>query len=980
MKAIEKEKKKMKITSCKTNHLVNPLGFSMDKATVSWITEETTSKRQQAAQVIVARNLELNDIIYDSGKSNELSSLAVKLPITLTPYTRYYWTVRVWGDAGDEAVSEVNWFETGKREDAWKARWITTEWEDTNIHPYIRKSFTIKGAIKSARAYVTGMGLYQLELNGVRVGTEYLTPYCNTYDAWVQCQTYDITDHLNEGDNAVGAMLANGWAKGPFGTFGDFNTPYCHSFALLCELRITMEDGSVQILGTDTDWRCKSSPILADSIYDGEVYDANLEINGWSNAGFNDSDWDHVEEFDASGLGKVEDRLSLPVVIKETVKPIELIHTPAGEWVLDMGQNMVGWLRIRIHEPKGSTIRIQHGEVLQENNFYRDNLRTAKAEFIYTSDGSERIIEPSFTFFGFRYAKIEGFTEPINIEDFTGCVVYSDLEETGKIETSDPYVNRLFQNALWGQKGNFLDVPTDCPQRDERMGWTGDTEVFSGTASFNMDTYAFYTKFMRDVYEEQKFCDGMVASVVPTFTQMKSSESSFVGGGACAWGDVATVVPWEVYLHFGDKAILERQYPSMKAWVDWIRKQDQKSGDRKLWTVGFHFGDWLALDGPVEGGVMGGTDNGLLASAYYRLSTNILAKVASVLGYDEDASFYGKLTEEIKGAIQDEFFSKNGRSTINTQTAHVVALHFDLVEPEVRDRVLKDLQALLKKSRMHLKTGFIGTPYLCRSLSDNGDSDSAYRIFFHEDYPSWLYEVIMGATTVWERWNSILPDGKISGTGMNSLNHYAYGSIVEWMYRNMCGINPLEETPGFKKFALKPEVYGKLYHAKATLRSSMGIIESGWYREENGSLTVKVTVPFNAEAEVYLPDAELKKVIGLSGLSAQQAGSKVKVTLEAGSYSFNYIPTKNYVLEYSIESPLHELLANAETKSVLAENVPHLLQVASGDRGMELPYSITDVAKGPDSFMLNMLLGGPADLNALNEKLKAVSVKIRTVS
>lgn len=967
----------MKITSCKTNHMTNPLGFGMDQATVSWIAEETNSKKQLAAQVIVSSDAELSDIIYDSGKSNELSSLAVRLPITLVPYTRYYWLVRVWGDAEDEAASEVNWFETGKREDGFKAKWVTPEWEDANIHPYLRKSFKINGKIKSARAYVTGMGLYALELNGERVGKEYLTPYCNTYDTWIQYQTYDITELLKAGDNAVGAMLANGWAKGRFGTFGSINTPYCNSFTLLCELRITMEDGSIQVIGTDTNWKCKSSPILADGIYDGEIYDANLEISGWSNADFNDANWDYVKEFAADGLGKVEDRLSLPVIIKETIKPVELIHTPAGEWVLDMGQNMVGWLRIHIHEPKGTTIKIQHGEVLQENNFYRDNLRSAKAEFIYVADGSEKIIEPSFTFFGFRYAKLEGFTEPIKLEDFTACVVYSDLEETGKIETSDPFVNRLFLNALWGQKGNFLDVPTDCPQRDERMGWTGDTEVFNGTASFNMDTYAFYTKFMRDLYEEQKYCDGMVASVIPTFNKAKSSESSFVGGGSCSWGDAATVVPWEVYLHFGDKTILERQYPSMKAWVEWIRKQDRKSGDRKLWTVGFHFGDWLALDGPIEGGLLGGTDNGLLASAYYRLSTNILAKTAAILGYTEDAAFYKKLTEDIKQAIQDEFFSKNGRLTINTQTAHVLALHFDLVQPEVRDRVLKDLQILLKKSGMHLKTGFIGTPYLCRTLSDNGDAESAYKIFFQEDYPSWLYEVIMGATTIWERWNSILPDGKIYGTGMNSLNHYAYGSIVEWMYRHMCGINPLEEAPGFKKFVLKPEVYGKLYHAKATLKSSMGVIESGWSREEDGSLTVKVVVPFNAEAEVYLPHAKLEKLAGLEGLLGEQAEDKVKLTLTSGCYTFNYMATKDFVLEYSIKSSIHELFLNLETKAILAETIPQLMRAASGDMGIVLPYSIADAINEGDSFMMNQLLGSYRDFKALNEKLKAVPVKIR---
>ncbi len=970
----------MRITACKTNHIVNPLGFGMDVATVSWITEETNSKKQLAAQVIVAWDAGMNEVIYDTGRSKELSNLAVRLPISLSPYTRYYWTVRVWGDGGDEAESEVNWFETGRREEGWNAKWITPVWEDKSIHPYLRKTFIIDGGIKSARAYVTGIGLYELELNGARVGTEFLTPYCNTYDAWVQSQTYDITELLKEGTNTIGASLANGWAKGRFGTFGDLNTPYCDSFALLCELRITMEDGTVMILGTDIDWRCKPSPVLADGIYEGETYDANLELHGWSTADYDASDWDEVKEFDAVGLGKVEDRLSLPVVIKETIKPVELIHTPAGEWVIDMGQNMVGWLRIRIHEPMGTTVTVRHGEVLQENNFYRENLRSAKAEYIYTSDGTDRSIEPHFTFFGFRYAKLEGFTEPIHLDDFTGCVVYSDLELTGSIETSDPYVNRLFQNALWSQKGNFLDVPTDCPQRDERMGWTGDAQVFSGTASFNMDTYAFYTKFMRDVYAEQQFCDGMVTSVVPTFTQNKSSHSSFMGGGSCAWGDVATVVPWEVYIHFGDKAILERQYPSMKAWVDWIRLQDQQSGNRKLWTVGFHFGDWLALDGPVEGGVIGGTDNGLLASAYYRLSTNILAKAASVLGYNDDALFYGRLTEEIKRAIQDEFFSKNGRSTIHTQTAHVVALHFDLVQPEVRDRVLKELQALLKNNNMHLKTGFVGTPYLCRTLSDHGDSDSAYRLFLQEDYPSWLYEVIMGATTIWERWNSILPNGRISGTDMNSLNHYAYGSIVEWMYRHMCGINPREDAPGFRKFIIKPEIYGKLYYAKATLRSSMGLIESGWRREKDGSLIVQVTVPFDSDAELYLPDAETGKVSGLDGLTAKQIGEKVKVSLEAGNYTFRYIPTKDYELKYTIESPLQELLANSETKVILAEMTPKLLAAAAGEGlGMELPYSIADLTMGQDAFKANILLGGQVDLAELDEGLKMVTVKIRTV-
>ena len=510
------------------------------------------------------------------------------------------------------------------------------------------------------------------------------------------------------------------------------------------------------------------------------------------------------------------------------------------------------------------------------------------------------------------------------------------------------------------------------------MGWTGDAQIFSGTASFNMDTYAFYTKFMKDVYEEQKFSNGMVASTVPTFTQNKSTESSFTGGGACAWSDCATVIPWEVYLHYGDKTILERQYDSMKDWVEWIRKQDLESGDRKLWTVGFHFGDWLALDGPVEGGVMGGTDHGLLASAYYRLSTNILSKAAKVLGKLEDAKFYGDLSEQIKVAIGEEYFSKNGRSTINTQTAHVVALHFDLVQEEVKERVLRDLRALLVKNGMHLTTGFIGTPYLCRSLSDHGDSDSAYELFFQEDYPSWLYEVVMGATTIWERWNSIMPDGKISGTGMNSLNHYAYGSIVEWMYRNMCGIQPQEETPGFKKFVLKPNVYGKLFFAKARVKSAMGVIESGWKRETDGTLTVSMTIPFNTEATAYLPDANISAMKCNDYAEMEQVGSCVKVKLVAGTYEFNYLPTKSYDIKYSLDTPIKELLSLPQTRAVLDEFMPHLIDFVNSDMGTGLPASLGEITRTADGF-IKMMIFRDTDLDALNERLQSIPVKIRTL-
>jgi len=968
----------MQIIRCKTNHLTNPIGFDMSHTVFTWVTHETVSKQQLSARIIVSASSDMEDILFDSGFDANIDSRGFELPMVLTPYTRYYWTVSVKGDEGDLGVSEANFFETGKMTDAWAATWITTSWEDQKISPYMRKSFQVTKDIQHARAYIIGLGLYELEINGQRIGNERLTPYCNAYDAWLQYQTFDITSILEKGDNACGVLLGNGWAKGKFGTFGAINTPYINDFALLCELHLTYTDGSVEKVLTDTSWLCHPSAVIEDSMYDGEVYDATKEIDGWSTPRVSEIGWEQARSYSPKGLGPVVDRMSPPVIVKETIKPLDILTTPAGEAVLDMGQNMVGWLKFRINEPKGTVIKISYGEVLQEDNFYRDNLRTAKCEYSYISDGTERVIEPHFTFYGFRFAKLEGFTQPIVKEDFTGCVVYSDLETIGQIETSDPLVNRLFLNALWGQKGNFLDVPTDCPQRDERMGWTGDAQVFSGTASFNMDTYAFYVKFMRDLYEEQKFSGGMVASTVPTFMQNKLDEASFIAGGACAWSDAATVIPWEVYQHTGDATILKRQYQSMKDWVNWIIGRDKASGDRKLWTVGFHFGDWLALDGPVAGGVMGGTDNGLLASAYYRLSTNIMAKTAKVLGYEEDATYYGTLSEQVKQAIQNEFFSKNGRSTIGTQTAHVVALHFDLVEEDVKQRVLGDLKALLKKSHMHLKTGFIGTPYLCRSLSNHGASDEACQLFFQEDYPSWLYEVLMGATTVWERWNSILPDGKISGTEMNSLNHYAYGSIVEWMYRNVCGLNPQEETPGFKEFVIRPQIYGKLTHAKATLQSAMGLIEAGWKRVSN-KISLVATIPFNTQARLILPFAQISDIEGIQNfMSAKQVGDSVEVTLVPGSYEFSYTSTKNYDLVYSLSSPLWDLKSNPTSRAILEKYMPHLVSKDNQGLGFELPYTIQEVIDGTDGFMKGMFLRG-TDVQALENELVQVPYGIRAI-
>lgn len=898
----------MRVKNLKTNRITNPLGFDIGKPRLSFVTCDTDASKQTAAQIQVALDEAFENMIFDTGKSGEIDSLAFELPIKLKPCTRYYWRATVWADNGEHATSGPAWFETAKLKDPWNAKWITPDLSK-DVHPVLIREFDLLKDIASARAYVCGLGLYEMEINGEKAGDEYLTPHFNAYDKWLQYQTYDITGLLQTGSNAVEVTLGNGLYKGRFGFDGGKDEIYGDHFALLCEIIIQHTDGTVTVIRSDDSWKARKSPILFSGLYDGEVYDAS----------FYDGAYYNVKEIHL-GYDRLKARLSLPVVVKEERKPIEVILTPAGETVLDMGQNMVGWVQFKTRAPKGAEIVLQYAELLQEGNFYQDNLRTAKAEHRYISAGEEAAVRPHFTYYGFRYVKVSGWHGEVNKEDFTGCVLYSDMDQIGKIETSNPLVNRLFLNALWGQKGNFLDVPTDCPQRDERMGWTGDAQVFSGTACFNMDTYAFFSKYGYDLGCEQESKDGMVPMIVPAAT--------ISGGGSSAWGEAATVIPWNVYLHSGDKAILEQQFDSMKGWVDYIKRADEKSGAKRLWTTGFHFGDWLALDGEDPSFPTGGTEIAFISSAYYCYSSMLVAKAARVLGREAIASQYETLSNEVRTAIQEEYFTSTGRLALNTQTAFAVALFMDLVPEKHRNRIAQDLRERLKKDKNHLKTGFVGTPYLCRVLSETENNDLAYTLLLNKDYPSWLYAVTMGATTIWERWDSVMPDGKISGTDMNSLNHYAYGSIVEWMYRNAAGINPVEDHPGFKKTRLAPKPDYRLTYVKASLDSAAGLYKSQWELNEDGQLKFTFVIPFNATAVVELPDAKLENVwmngtlLKDAPVNASQSGNQVHASLKSGSWEFFYMPEVDYIKRCSTQMSLTELLGNEEAKKVLEETVP----------------------------------------------------------
>lgn len=872
----------MKITQLRVNHHENPLGFLLEKPSFSWITSDTAGKYQAKAQLQIGYDPEFTSIFYDSGLKKNISSLSYTPDIKLKPYTRYYWRVFVWADNDDYCISEVAWFETGKIDQGFSGKWITTPF-DKSVHPMFIKKFSLSKEVKSARAYVTSLGVYEMEINGEKVGNEVLAPFYNDYHKWLQYQTYDITKYVQTGENAVGLLLGNGWYKGRFGYYKDLEELYGDRFGVLCELHITLEDDTLIVINSDESWMCQKSPIMESSIYNGEIYDSRLEIENWSTFACDTTGFLYCEELKADHMN-VTERMSPALSVIERNKPKELLITPKGELVIDFGQVMTGWVEFNCRIPKDSRIQLQYGELLQNDNFYNENLRSAKAEYIYISNGKEVHVRPHFTFYGFRYVKVSGL-EDICLEDFEACVIHSDLLFTGKITTSNPKVNQLISNAFWSQRDNFLDVPTDCPQRDERMGWTGDAQVFAATASFNMYTPAFYAKYLHDMLLEQYTHEGSVPFVVPDVLERcmeLSGDKDANHHGSCAWGDAATIIPWTLYVFYGDKELLRHQYANMKLWVDYIKKQDDMfCGQSRLWKTGFHYADWLALDNYDKSSCFGGTDPYYVASAYYYYSAKLLSKAAKVLAYKEDENYYKKLSEEVKDSIQKEYFTPNGRLAVDTQTALIIALYMDFVPTEFKARIIDDLKRKLDDNKVHLTTGFVGTYYICQVLSEYGLNEYAYTLLFNEDFPSWLYEINMGATTIWERWNSVLENGLVSDTGMNSMNHYAYGSIVEWMYRYMCGIAPSEEIPGFKSIILKPHFDKRMDWVEAEYLSASGLIQCRWKKTFEG-YEYCVTVPFDTQARLSFQDKFTS--VSINGTLSQELTNNKVMELEHGVY------------------------------------------------------------------------------------------------
>lgn len=829
----------MKIYDMKVNHLKNPLGFQMERTVFSWKVSEAAGKKQKAARVRVAADAQLTELLFDSGFDPEASALGYRAELALAPCTRYYWSVTVQSDAGEEAAGEVQWFETGKREQPWQARWITCDSTEKR-HPYFEKEIRPQKEVEKARLYISGLGLYEAyyipeegdeAAQPVRIGEEYLTPYSNDYKEWVQYQTFDVTALLKK-RGTLSVLLGNGWYKARFGFLAKEDVGfYGNEWKLIAELQLVYTDGTSETIGTDDSWSVRRSNIIFSNLYDGEWQDDTLSALPLERAAVCEPP-----------RGVLTERMSLPVTVHETFSPAELIQTPAGEQVFDMGQEFTGIFSLRVHEPAGTRIHIQTGEILQGGNFYNKNLRSAKSEYIYISDGREKELTPHFTFFGYRYVKIEGVTD-LKKEDFTGLALYSDVESKGSLHTGHALVNRFLENVRWGLQSNFLDVPTDCPQRDERMGWTGDAQVFSPTATYLKDTYAFYAKYLYDMAREQSALEGKVPDVVP---------SCGVETTSCVWGDAACIIPWNLYLFYGDKSILEDQFDSMRSWVDYIRRVD---GDNHGWRYVFHYGDWLALDNPKGGAeeVFGATDEEFIANLYYAVSAGLVAKAAGVLGRREEEEAYGKLSEEQFAEVKKEYYSGTGRCCIKTQTALLLTLKYGLSDNV--ELAKKQLMKLFEESGHKLTTGFVGTPLLCNVLSDNGFDQLAYELLLNEEYPGWLNEVKLGATTVWERWNSLLADGAISGISMNSMNHYAYGSVAEWMFRHSAGIDSVDEAPGFTRAAFIPTLSWELRSMEGRYDSPSGLYTSAWELTDPSHVRLSVSVPFGCEATLRLPMA-----------------------------------------------------------------------------------------------------------------------------
>jgi len=891
----------------------DPLGIDVRAPRLSWeVVDARRGAVQRAYRVLVADDPALlqreEGNLWDSGQvESDQSIQVVYAGKPLRSRVRVWWQVRMWDADGQgspwsaPATWSMGLFELAD----WGAQWIGDAQEppggnfDPLTPPMLRKAFTLDSTAPVTRAtvYVTALGLYELRINGQRVGDHVLAPEWTDYHQRVQYQTYDVTKLIAGGENVVGAQLGDGWYAGRVGLAGIVNAGppraiYGRQPRLLLRLEIERGDQPPQVVVSDGSWVATTEgPIRFGDLLDGETYDARRELAGWDGPGCDAVAWRPVA---ARALEPGKPALlaqpNEPVRITRVLKPIGIAEPKPGAYVFDLGQNMVGWCRFKVHAPAGTTVTLRHAEVLNpDGTIYTENLRSAKQTDQYTCRGGEaETFEPHFTYHGFRYVEVTGLPYKPALEDLAGCVVHSSAPEVGQFECSDALLNKLWSNILWTQRANLTSVPTDCPQRDERCGWMGDILAFAQTACFNMDMAAFYTKWIPDVRDAQT-PDGRYPDFAP-----HPFEPAVRFSSVAAWGDAGVFVPWCAYVNYADRRLLEQHFDSARRWVDYVHEQNPEL----LWknSRGNDYGDWLNADTlKLEGWPEKGAEvpKEVFATMFFARSTELVAQMARVLGRNDAAQQYGMLAERIRAAFNAAYVSPDGRMQGNTQAGYALALYFDLLPKEQRAAAAKYMLEAFETYKGNISTGFHSTIALMSELTRSGRNDEAYRLILNRTMPSWGYAIDHGATTIWERWDGYVEGRGFQNPGMNSFSHYAIGSVGEWMYRTILGINPDETHPGYKHFILRPLPGGGLTWARGSYHSPHGEIACAW-KLADGKLTLNVRVPPNTTATVYVPDADPKTVtesgqpaaqtLGVLGAKAEDGAAVFRVG--AGRYAF----------------------------------------------------------------------------------------------
>ena len=878
----------LRIRELTVNHLLEATGVD-EAPRFSWKIEADGRGFVQAEyQIQIAADADFARIVCDTGRV--ASDRSINVPVEgfkMEPARIYYARAAVAGAGEKSDWSEALRFVSGLCGTAWKAKYVTAEnppCPESSKGTCVRGDFTVDGEVKEAILFSSALGIYVPYINGERVGEDLLAPGWTSYNRHGLYQTNLVTEHIRQGENAIGVMLGAGWYKGLMGVFSVRNN-YGDRTAFLGQLLIRYADGREQTVATDESWIGGDSPVLFSEIYDGEIYDARRENPDWCAPGAAPEGWRGVAEVEGN-IGVLEAQPGCRIRCQEKLPAAKLLVTPEGDRVVDFGQVLTGWPEFAIRGEAGRAYTLKCFETLDAaGNVYIANLRSAKEELHYTCKGSaEERHHPEFTFYGFRYIHLVDWPQDAKAEDFTAWVIHSDMRRTGSFDCSEPLVNQLHHNIRWGMKGNFLDVPTDCPQRNERLGWTGDAQIFCRTSTFLMDVYPFYRKWLKDVQADQT-PEGGVAHVVPDLLtgQPAAMNDWLLKNGthsAAGWADAITICPWSLYLAYGDEQILIEQYESMRKWIDFMRDH----AEDYIWNYKLQFGDWVALDAE-EGSYFGATPNDLTCTAYYAYSTSLFVKTAKLLGRDADAEAYGALYEKIVDKFRRTFFTPEGDMTVQTQTAHILALHFELAAPEHRERTARGLVKLLEKEGGHLVTGFMGTTYFTQALASHGKVDEAYALLLKDDFPSWLYQVKAGATTVWEHWDGLRPDGSMWSPDMNSFNHYAYGAVGEFLYRFAAGLDADPADPGYHHAFLRPMINGHMARVRASEETPYGELACGW-EIDGDTVRVEVRVPANASATLTLPD--VAAVTEADGVDFAPDGRGVTARIGSGTYAFCY--------------------------------------------------------------------------------------------